>query len=166
MKRVDYMDVAPKAMEQIKKGAFLTVKSGKAINTMTIGWANIGHVWRKPIIMVAVRLSRHTYSVIETAEDFTVSIPSSDMKKEIMFCGTKSGRDYNKFKECNLQTSDSQKVITPIIKVPGLHYECKIVYKSAMNPADLNKDYDAALYPEKDYHTLYFGEIVDGYETD
>jgi flavin reductase (DIM6/NTAB) family NADH-FMN oxidoreductase RutF len=88
------------------------------------------------------------------------------MKKEIMFCGTKSGRDYNKFKECHLQTSDSQNVITPMIKVPGLHYECQTVSKSAMDPADLNKDYDAALYPEKDYHTLYFGELVDCYEID
>jgi flavin reductase (DIM6/NTAB) family NADH-FMN oxidoreductase RutF len=166
MKRMDYMAVAHQAMTQIKKGAFLTVKSGKDINTMTIGWANIGHVWRKPIMMVAVRLTRHTFSIIETAEDFTVSIPSSDMKKEIMFCGTKSGRDYNKFKECKLKALDSQKVITPIIKVPGLHYECKIVYKSAMDPADLNKDYDASLYPEKDYHTLYFGEIVECYEFD
>ena len=158
------MAVAQKAMVQIKKGAFLTVKSGEVINTMTIGWATIGYVWRKPIIMVAVRLSRHTFSIIEIAEDFTVSIPSSDMEKEIMFCGTKSGRDYNKFMECNLQISDSQKVVTPIIKVPGLHYECKIVYKSAMDPAYLNKDYDTVLYPEKDYHTLYFGEIVDCYE--
>ena len=83
-----------------------------------------------------------------------------------MFCGTKSGRDYNKFKECNLQTSDSQKVITPIIKVPGYHYECKIVYKSAMDPAYLDNGYDTELYPEKDYHTLYFGEIVDCYEID
>ncbi len=148
MNRIDYMAAAHKAMTQIKKGAFLTVKSGEAINTMTIGWATIGYVWRKPIMMVAVRLTRHTFSIFETAEDFSVSIPSSDMKKEIMFCGTKSGRDYNKFKECNLQTSDSQKVITPIIKVPGLHYECKIVYKSAMDPASLDKDYDAALYPE------------------
>ena len=166
MKRIDYMTVAPKAMAQIKKGAFLTAKSGESINAMTIGWATIGHVWEKPIIMIAVRLSRHTFSIIETAEDFTVSIPSSDMKKEIMFCGTKSGRDYNKFKECNLKISDSQKVVTPIIKVPGLHYECKIVYKSVMDPAYLNKDYDSALYPEKDYHTLYFGEIVDCYEID
>lgn len=166
MKLVDYMTAAPKVMEQIKKGAFLTVKSGNAINTMTIGWASFGHVWRKPIMMVAVRLSRHTFTIIETADDFTVTIPSSDMKKEIMFCGTKSGRDYNKFEECNLQTSDSQKVITPIIKTPGLHYECKIVYKSAMGSANLSPDYNAALYPEKDYHTLYFGEIVDCYEID
>jgi len=166
MKRIDYMAVAQQAVTQIKNGAFLTVKSAEAINTMTIGWATIGYVWRKPIMMIAVRLSRHTFSIIEMAEDFTVSIPSSDMKKEIMFCGTKSGRDYNKFKECNLQTSNSQKVITPIIKVPGIHYECEIVYKSAMDPAYLNKNYDTALYPKKDYHTLYFGEIVDCYRMD
>ena len=165
MQPVDYMTVAPRAMEQIKRGAFLTVKSGDAINTMTIGWASIGHVWRKPIMMVAVRLSRHTFTIIETAADFTVSIPSSDLQKEIMFCGTKSGRDYDKFKECSLQASDSQKVTTPIIKASGLHYECKIVYKSAMDPTYLNQDYDTTLYPEKDYHTLYFGEIVDCYET-
>jgi flavin reductase (DIM6/NTAB) family NADH-FMN oxidoreductase RutF len=165
MKRIDYMAVAQKAVTEIKNGAFLTVKSGESINTMTIGWVTLGYVWRKPIMMIAVRLSRHTFSIIETAEDFTVSIPSSDMKrKEIMFCGTKSGRDYNKFRECNLQILDSQKVVTPIIKVPGLHYECKIVYKSAMDPANLNNDYETALYPEKDYHTLYFGEIVDCYE--
>ena len=164
MKRIDYMAVAQQAVTQIKNGAFLTVKSGEAINTMIIGWATIGYVWRKPIIMIAVRLSRHTFSIIETAEDFTVSIPSSDMKKEIMFCGSKSGRDYNKFKECNLQILDSQRVVTPIIKVPGLHYECKIIYKSAMDAAYLDKDFDTALYPKKDYHTLYFGEIVECYE--
>jgi hypothetical protein len=49
MKRVDYMAVAEKAMAQIRPGAFLTVKSGEALNTMTIGWATIGYVWGKPI---------------------------------------------------------------------------------------------------------------------
>ena len=166
MKPVDYMTESPKAMEQIKKGAFLTVKSGNGLNTMTIGWATIGWVWRKPIMMVAVRLSRHTFTIIETADDFTITIPSSDMKKELMFCGTKSGRDYNKFKECNLQTSDSRKVFTPIINAPGLHYECKIIYKSAMDPTNLSPDYNTVLYPERDYHTLYFGEIVECYEID
>ncbi len=166
MKRIDYMEAAHKAMTRIKQGAFLTVKSGESLNTMTIGWATVGYVWRKPIMMVAVRLSRHTFGIIETAEDFTVTIPSSDMTKEVMFCGTKSGRDCDKFKDCHLQISDSRKVTTPIIKVPGIHYECKIVYKSAMDPTCLNQEYDTELYPEKDYHTLYFGEIVDCYQID
>jgi hypothetical protein len=35
-----------------------------------------------------------------------------------------------------------------------------------MDPARLNKDYDSSVYPLKDYHTLYFGEILACYETD
>ena len=163
MKTRDYMAVADYAMAEIKKGAFLTVKAGDTLNTMTIGWATFGYVWRKPVLMVAVRSSRHTFTIIEKADDFTVSIPSNDMRKEIAFCGTKSGRDVNKFEACNLQIADSQNAISPIIKTPGLHYECKIVYKNAINPAHLIKAYET-LYPEKDYHSLYFGEILACYE--
>jgi flavin reductase (DIM6/NTAB) family NADH-FMN oxidoreductase RutF len=166
MKAVDYMAVAPQAMAQIKKGAFLTVKSGEALNTMTIGWASIGYVWKKPIIMVAVRLSRHTFNLIETATDFTVSIPANGMMDELTFCGTRSGRDYDKFKECNLEPVASQQVVSPIIKLAGLHYEGKIIYKSAMDPTYFEPAYEPEVYPAKDYHTLYFGEVVACYQTD
>jgi flavin reductase (DIM6/NTAB) family NADH-FMN oxidoreductase RutF len=162
---MDYMTVAEKAMGRIKKGVFLTVQSGDMVNTMTIGWATFGYIWRKPIMMIAVRSSRHTFGIIETAKDFTVSIPAVNMDKEIAFCGTKSGRDMNKFNACGLKAAASKNVVSPIIKVPGLHYECQIVFKAAMDPEHLAETY-ASLYPEKDYHTLYFGEIVACYETE
>lgn len=164
MRNVDYMAVAEKAMKQIKKGAFLTVKAGEDLNTMTIGWATIGFVWRKPILMAAIRDSRHTFGIIEKAADFTVSVPLTDMHDAVMFCGTKSGRDVDKFKELNLKTADGRQVASPIIDTPGIHFECKIVYKTAMDPVHLIAEYEK-LYPEKDYHTLYFGEIRDCYET-
>ena len=163
MKKLKYISVAEQAMQQIKKGAFLTVKAGSDLNTMTIGWATIGIVWQKPIFMVAVRDSRHTFTIIEMADDFTVSVPSGGMKDEIMFCGTKSGRDVDKFKECKLATKASQTVVSPIIDVSGIHFECKIVFKSAMGPAFLADEYET-LYPEKDYHTLYFGQILNCFE--
>jgi flavin reductase (DIM6/NTAB) family NADH-FMN oxidoreductase RutF len=166
MKDVDYLSVAEDSINRIKDGAFLTVKSGNALNTMTIGWATFGVVWSKPIMMVAVRSSRHTFGIIETAKDFTVSVPARDMDKEIAFCGSKSGRNVDKFKACNLETADSRRVSSQVIKTRGRHYECKIIYKSAMNPAHFEKDYDLSLYPKKDYHTLYFGEILACYETD
>jgi flavin reductase (DIM6/NTAB) family NADH-FMN oxidoreductase RutF len=150
-------------MAEIKKGVFLTVKAGEVLNTMTIGWATIGYVWRKPIFMVAVRDSRHTFGIIEKAADFTVSVPMTDMKDAVMFCGTKSGRDYDKFKECNLELAASQKVISPIINTAGIHFECKIMFKTAMDPVYMDPEYES-LYPEKDYHTLYFGEIQACYE--
>ena len=139
MKEVDYMAVAEKVMKQVKEGAFLTVKAGKATNTMTIGWATLGFAWRKPVMMVMVRNSRHTYSLIEKAADFTVSVPAGDMKREIAFCGTKSGRDVDKFKECRLKTAPSRQVVSPIIQIPGIHFECRIVYKNAIDPTRLTR---------------------------
>lgn len=163
MKNMDYMAVAEKAIAQIRKGAFLTVKTEEALNTMTIGWAMVGFMWSKPVFTVAVRDSRHTFGIIEKAKDFTVTVPLENMKEAIMFCGTKSGRDVDKFEECDLKLTDARKVFTPIVQTPGLHFECKIIYKTAMNPHFLDEGYKK-LYPEADYHTLYYGEILDCYE--
>jgi flavin reductase (DIM6/NTAB) family NADH-FMN oxidoreductase RutF len=133
---------------------------------MTVGWATFGIIWRKPVMMVAVRSSRHTFGIIEAARDFTVTLPEGDLSEAIAFCGSKSGRDGDKFKACHLSTADSRRVVSPIIKTPGRHYECRVVYKSAMDPAHLVGECNAAFYPLKDYHTLYFGEILACYETD
>jgi flavin reductase (DIM6/NTAB) family NADH-FMN oxidoreductase RutF len=165
MKDLDYMEIAEDASAKIKKGAFLTVQAGDKLNTMTIGWALFGVVWQKPIMMVAVRSTRHTFGIIEQARDFTVTVPQGGMDKELALCGTKSGRDMDKFQAAKLVTAKAKKVVSPIIKAPGYHYECRIVYKSAMDPAHLDSGYDTTIYPQKDYHTLYFGEIVACYET-
>ena len=90
-------------------------------------------------------------------------MPSGNLRDEIFYCGTKSGRDVNKFQECGLNTRPAQKVSSPIIDTTGTHLECQLIYKSAMNPGSLSRDLNA-LYPEKDYHTLYFGEIMACYE--
>ncbi len=163
MKHIDYMDVAKELMTQLDQGAFLIVKAGDQLNTMTIGWATVGIVWSKPMVMVAVRNSRYTYGIMEKAADFTISFPKNGMDDELSFCGSKSGRTVDKFKECNLKPVPAQKTISPIIQMPGIHFECKIVYKSAMDPAFLDEKYKK-LYPQSDFHTLYFGEIVACYE--
>lgn len=163
MKHIEYMDVAKEVMTQLDTGAFLTVKAGDQLNTMTIGWATMGIIWSKPIVMVAVRDSRFTYEIIEKARDFTISFPKKDMDKELTFCGSKSGRNVDKFKECNLKAIPAQNTASPIIQIPGIHFECKIVYKSAMEAAFLDDTYKK-LYPRSDFHTLYFGELVACYE--
>ncbi len=163
MKNVNYLSITEEVMQQIKsKGAFLIAKSkdGEKINVMTIGWAAIGYLWRKPIMTLMVRESRFTHHIIEKASSFTVSIPTDDLKEALNFCGTKSGRDVDKFKECNLTIVPAQKVDTPIINRSGFHYECKIVCKSEMNPDFLCKEYREDVYADNDYHTFYFGEIV------
>ena len=162
MKDVDYQAVAPTVMKRIEDGAFLVAQAGDRINVMTIGWAMFGHVWRKPTMMVAVRNSRFTFGIIEEGDSFTVSVPTGNMDKEINFCGTKSGRDVDKFGQCSLSTTKARAINSPILDIPGYHYECRIIYKSAMEPPFLSKDLER-LYPMKDYHTLYFGEILSCY---
>ena len=163
MESKDFLARAGEIVPLIEKGAFLTVKAGQMCNTMTIGWGMMGVCWRKPVLMVAVRNSRHTYKIMESAEDFTVSMPSGNLRDEIFYCGTKSGRDVNKFDECELKIAAGRQVESPIIDTPGLHIECMIIYKSAMLPNNLASNFHG-LYPQKDYHTLYFGEIVDCYD--
>lgn len=164
MDKRPYLKDADKMMAQIVKGAFLTVKAGGEVNTMTIGWATIGYIWKREVFMVAVRDSRYTFTLLEKTDNFTVSIPTdASYKDAVLFCGTKSGRDYDKFKECNLQQRAARQVDSPVVDIPGIHYECRIVYKTPMDSALLDPKLEV-LYPQKDYHTLYFGEIMDCYE--
>ncbi len=163
MKERDPLTLADLLTDRIQKGAFLTVRAGNSLNTMTIGWGLLGFIWQRPVFMVAVRDSRHTFSLMEKAEDFTVTFPSGKMKDALMFCGTKSGRDTDKFKACNLSTASAQQTGSPVIQTAGIHLECRIRFKAPMDPAYLDPALDD-LYPAKDYHTLYFGEIVACYE--
>ncbi len=165
MKNCDPICISETLINRIKEGAFLTVKTGDIINTMTIGWALIGYIWQRNIFMVAVRNSRHTFSIIEKALDFTVTVPSTDMKDALMFCGSNSGRKVDKFTACNLIPAAAQQTGSPVLQMPGIHLECRICFKAPMNSACLDPALDD-LYPEKDYHTLYFGDIAACYETD
>ncbi len=161
----NYLEQIDTLMERIKKGAFLTVRADGAVNTMTIGWATIGYIWQRPVLMVAVRDSRHTFTLMERTDNFTVTIPlDAAHSKALAFCGTKSGRDVDKLQACDLSVKEAQAVASPVIDIPGIHYECAVVYKSAMDPTFL-ADALEGLYPKKDYHTLYFGEILACYET-
>jgi flavin reductase (DIM6/NTAB) family NADH-FMN oxidoreductase RutF len=163
-KEIAYNEFAKQALDQLSKGgAFLTTAHNGKTNTMTIGWGSIGFVWGKPVLTVMVRHSRYTYELIEKSGEFTVSFPLNDMKKALGICGSKSGRDIDKFAAAGLTTLPGQNIATPVISGGGLHFECKIVYKQAMDQAQLDKAYNEKWYGAGDYHTFYMGEIVSCY---
>jgi flavin reductase (DIM6/NTAB) family NADH-FMN oxidoreductase RutF len=164
MQRIDYLSVAEKALRQIASGAFLTVQAGDHLNVMTFGWASIGFVWGRPMFTVLVRKSRYTFELIERTSTFSASVPLVDMKKELEICGSLSGRTVDKLKKCRLEILPGEKIKTPVLDIPGIHFECEIVYKSPIDPHQLAESY-THLYPEKDYHTMYYGEIVHCFST-
>lgn len=162
---VQILDYMAKVHEKLARGGvFLTVKSDTAVNTMTIGWGGITNFWAKPTFIVPVRKSRHTYNIIEKVQEFTVSVPIEvDLRRELAYCGRNSGRDVNKFETTRLRTVPGKVVTTPVIEQCDLHFECRIVYKHAMDPAYLDQAIQDKWYP--DYHTLYYGEILAAYRT-
>lgn len=159
MEQVIYTKNADKNIEIISKGAFLTTAANGKINTMTIGWGSISYIWQRPVFIVYVRPSRYTYELIEKSGEFTVSVPYEDMKMQLGFCGVKSGRKTDKFAALELKTFESKTIKTPVLNIKGMHYECKVVYKTPIDPAILDKNVKA-YYPNGDHHTMYFGEIL------
>lgn len=165
VKNIHYEDYYDIVLRNISKGAFLTVATENSLNTMTIGWGSLGYLWGKPIFMVMIRKSRYTYQLIESSNEFTVSLPEeSQLKKELIFCGRNSGRDINKFEKCNLTPVTGQLIKTPVIGEGKLHFECKVVYKQDMTEINLNPEYKRKWYSDEDYHCIYYGEILTAYQ--
>ncbi len=161
MKELHVADVSKKIIEQLPKGALLTVKSKDKLNTMTIGWATLGRIWNKQILTVLVRFSRFTHELITDADSFTVSFSMDESIKQAMsICGTKSGRDIDKFKECNLTPVYMDGVESPYIAEGDLHFICKIIYKNTMEPELLSEEIKDRWYKDNDYHGIYYGEVI------
>ncbi|OIO00146.1 MAG: hypothetical protein AUJ51_10900 [Elusimicrobia bacterium CG1_02_56_21] len=160
MKYSDNFDRLSEALEGA--GAFLVVEDKKGrVNVMTIGWAQAGFIWGQPIMSVLVRPSRHTHSMQENAPYFTVCVPRrGEMKKELGFCGTKSGRDYDKIRACAMKLKDGMVKGLKYIEGCGLVYQCEVYGKTSLGRENISAEALEKFYPEGDFHTLYFGKIL------
>ena len=165
-KEINLWDYAGRIMEGVQKGALLTTKT---VNTMTIGWGHLGVEWSKPIFVAYVRQSRYTKELLDKSGEFTVNIPVGAVDKKILsLCGTKSGRDLDKFQELGLTQVAGQTVSTPAIKELPLTLECKVIYQqdqdlSALEAGLRERSYPAGTAEENNFHTAYYGLITAAY---
>lgn len=147
-------------------GVFLNVKGGGEANTMTISWGTIGIAWGGDVFMTMVRHSRHTHGLIERAGRFTVSIPPSGrLRDALAYCGTKSGRDGDKFAAAGLTAAPARSFEGVTVGECALQVECEIVCATEMDASRLADSIRPA-YADGDMHTLYFGKIVACYSTE
>lgn len=161
---IRYTDYMKETLEAMGHGGLLLVTSdplGKP-NAMTIGWGSIGQIWGRPIFVALVRPSRYTHALIEQTGEFTINVPPKDLSDIVLFCGTVSGRDRDKFKEKGLTAAPGKRVHSPIIEECVIHYECKVVHANDVLKDRLGSGV-ASSYPAGDYHRLYFGEILAAY---
>jgi flavin reductase (DIM6/NTAB) family NADH-FMN oxidoreductase RutF len=164
---VDIRDISKEVLEQLQRGAFLTVKTADVLNTMTIGWGQIGIMWGQPVFVVPVRLSRYTCELLYKTDEFSVSVPRhSDMIKELAFCGNASGRDTDKFKVLDLAAERSDTIETPIIGGCRFHIECRVLARIPLGNDDFKAEFKEKFYANNNFHVLFYGEIRSCYMTD
>lgn len=131
-----------------------------AYNTMTVAWGSIGCVWGKPFVQVFVRPTRYTYPFINEYPTFTVAAFPSKYRKALALLGAKSGRDGDKIKASGLTAISSETVAAPGFAEAELIVECRKMYWDDLRPEKFLEPEIQGHYPEKDYHRIYFGEIL------
>ncbi len=161
MRYTEHFDELCEALEGA--GAFLVVEDSIGrVNVMTIGWAQLGPVWGEPVLTVLVRPSRHTFALLAKASHFSVCVPRrGELKQELAFCGSKSGRDYDKARACGLKLKDGAAKGIKYIEGCGLVYQCELYGSTRLAEGDPAPAALSGFYPgAKDLHALFFGKVI------
>ena len=95
------------------------------------------------MIAISVGRDKYTHQCLEHHNEFVVCFPSEGQEKDGWLCGTKSGRDIDKFQETGFKPVHSTVVKPPLIEGSTVAYECKVVK-----------------HVETGDHTLYISNVV------
>jgi len=132
----------------------------RKFNTMTVAWGSIGFIWNKPFVQVVVRPSRYTYEFMEKYDTFTLCAFPEKYRPALELLGSKSGRDGDKIAESGLHPIAASQVAAPVFAEAELVIECRKIYWQDLNPDHFLDATIQSNYPLKDYHRVYFGEIL------
>ncbi len=129
-------------------------------NAMTVSWGSLGSLGGKPFAQVFVRPTRYTYQFCNQFDTFTLCAFPAHYRKALSLIGSRSGKDADKIAQAGLIPQAASVVAAPVFEQASLAIECRKVYWDDFNPAHF---LDAALeshYPQKDYHRIFYGEIL------
>ena len=110
-------------MPTLLVGAHVDTKA----NFMAVAWGGIADS-EPPMISVAIRHSRYTLKGITQNLTFSVNVPSSDMVREVDYCGIKSGSRVDKVGVCNFNVFYGKLKSAPLIEKCPVNLECTVVH--------------------------------------
>ncbi|MDD7123492.1 MAG: flavin reductase [Bacteroidales bacterium] len=161
---VTEMDVDP--VKFFSNGAALTVGTQGDMNSMAIGWGQIGNMWGRDraVLTVYVRNSRYTKQLMDKYDTFTVETFGEEYIDMLYgYLGRVSGRDEDKIKGSGLTLRMTENG-TPAFEEGDIIIECRKISSQPMSLERLDKDVVEKWYAEgedKDNnHTEYIGEII------
>ncbi|MBO5303977.1 MAG: flavin reductase family protein [Lachnospiraceae bacterium] len=100
-------------------------REGEKPNIITVAWA--GTVCSSPaMVSISVRPERYSYAIIRETGEFVINLVTKDLAFATDYCGVRSGRDVDKFKEMHLTAEPSKKISAPQIAESPVNIECKV----------------------------------------
>ena len=100
-------------------------RPGEKPNIITVAWA--GNICSSPAMLsISVRKERYSYDIIKETGEFVVNLTSASLTRAADWCGVRSGKDYDKFKEMKLTPQKSEKISAPGIEESPVNIECKV----------------------------------------
>lgn len=105
-------------------------------NVFTVAWT--GTICSDPAMTyISVRKERFSYDIIKNTGEFCINLTTEDLSYATDFCGVKSGRFVDKFKEMNLTPESASIVKCPIIKESPVNIECKVEEIKSLGSHDM-----------------------------
>ncbi len=97
-------------------------------NIITVAWA--GTVCTNPpMVSISVRPERYSYHMIDETGEFVINLTTEKLAYATDYCGVRSGKDVDKFKELHLTPEKAEYVNAPLIAESPVSIECKVVKK-------------------------------------
>lgn len=137
----------------------ITAGTAEQCGTMTASWGGLGVLWGVPMATAYIRPQRYTRQFVDESEYFTLSFFPEEYRKELSLCGTRSGREVDKVKECGFTVRSGQGG-APWFEQADLVLVCRKRMAMPMDPAAMPEDVKEKWY-DGDYHIIYWGEIVE-----
>ena len=98
---------------------------GERPNIITVAWT--GTICSDPaMVSISVRKSRYSHHIIKESGEFVINLTDENLVRAADYCGVKSGKDIDKFKECHLTELKSEKVSAPGIAESPVCIECRV----------------------------------------
>jgi flavin reductase (DIM6/NTAB) family NADH-FMN oxidoreductase RutF len=129
-------------------------------NCMTISWGSLGVMWGRPFVQVVVRPQRYTFEFMEQYPAFTVCAFPETYRSALNLLGSRSGREIDKMKASGLTPQPASTVTAPVYAEAELAIECRKIYWQDFDPTHFIEPGIHKSYPRRDYHRMYFGEIL------
>ena len=122
--------------------AVISVGKGEKANLITLAY--VGKMcMNPPIIAIGINKKRYSFNLIEQHGEFVINYPRKDQMRAMDYCGTRTGKNVNKWIELGLTKQKASIVDVPLIKEFPWNMECKVVNKLVLGS-----------------HTCYLGEVV------